>query len=42
MTDRVGQQLGDYCLIRLLGEAGFAEVYSGEHNRLGPQAANTA
>src|SRR6266852_8082460 len=39
MTERVGQQLGNYRLIRLLGEGGFAEVYLGEHIHLGTQAA---
>src|SRR6266853_955448 len=39
MGDRVGQQLGNYQLIRLLGEGGFAEVYLGEHIHLGTQAA---
>src|SRR6266496_4036375 len=39
MADRVGQQLGNYQLIRLLGEGGFAEVYLGEHVHLGTQAA---
>ena len=39
MTDRVGQQLGNYRLNRLLGEGGFAEVYLGEHIHLGTQAA---
>jgi eukaryotic-like serine/threonine-protein kinase len=39
MTDRVGQQLGNYRLVRLLGEGGFAEVYLGEHIYLGTQAA---
>src|SRR5260370_5457995 len=39
MADRVGQQLGNYRLIQLLGEGGFAEVYLGEHIHLGTQAA---
>src|SRR6266571_8316857 len=39
MADRVGQQLGNYQLIRLLGEGGFAEVYLGEHIHLGTYAA---
>lgn len=39
MTDRVGQQLGNYRLLRLLGAGGFAEVYLGEHVYLGTQAA---
>lgn len=39
MTDRVGQKLGNYHLVRLLGEGGFAEVYLGEHVHLGTQAA---
>lgn len=39
MADRVGQQLGYYRLVRLLGQGGFAEVYLGEHIHLGTQAA---
>ena len=39
MGDRIGQQLGNYRLIRLLGEGGFAEVYLGEHIHLGTHAA---
>ncbi len=39
MTDRVGQQLGNYRLMRLLGCGGFAEVYLGQHLRLNMQAA---
>ncbi len=39
MVDRVGQQLGNYRLIRLLGLGGFAEVYLGEHIYLETTAA---
>jgi serine/threonine protein kinase/limonene-1,2-epoxide hydrolase len=38
-TGRIGQQLGHYRLIRLLGQGGFAEVYLGEHIHLNTQAA---
>ena len=39
MVDRSGQFLGNYRLVRLLGRGGFAQVYLGEHVRLGTQAA---
>ena len=39
MVDRLGQQLGNYRLISLLGQGGYAEVYLGQHVRLNQQAA---
>jgi predicted ATPase/class 3 adenylate cyclase/DNA-binding CsgD family transcriptional regulator len=39
MSDRVGQRLGNYHLLRLIGRGSFAEVYLGEHLHLGTQAA---
>ena len=39
MADRAGQQLGNYQLLKLIGRGGFADVYLGEHVRLGNQAA---
>jgi len=39
MTNYVGQQLGNYRLMRLVGQGGFADVYLGEHIHLNTQAA---
>jgi serine/threonine protein kinase len=39
MTERIGQRLGNYRLLRLIGKGGFAEVYLGEHLRLNTLAA---
>ncbi len=39
MADRVGQQLGNYRLIHLLGRGNFSEVYLGQHIHLNTQAA---
>jgi eukaryotic-like serine/threonine-protein kinase len=39
MTDLSAQQLGNYRLIRLLGQGGFADVYLGEHIYLNTLAA---
>jgi serine/threonine protein kinase len=39
MANRLGQQFGNYRLIRLLGTGGFAEVYLGQHVRLSTQQA---
>ncbi len=39
MADHVGQQLGNYRLMRLLERDGFAEGYLGEHVHLNTQVA---
>ena len=39
MSDRVGQQLGNYRLLRLIGRGSWASVYLGEHLHLNTQVA---
>jgi WD40 repeat protein/serine/threonine protein kinase len=39
MRPTLGQRLGDYRLVRLLGSGGFADVYEAEHLHLGTKAA---
>lgn len=39
MIDRVGQQFGNYRLVTVLGQGGYAQVYLGQHVRLPLQAA---
>src|SRR2546421_4082056 len=39
MHDLVGQQLGNYRIVRLVGQGGFAEVYLGKHIHLNSFAA---
>ena len=39
MADRSGEHFGNYRLVRLLGQGGYAEVYLGQHVRLSLQAA---
>ncbi len=39
MSLHIGQRLGQYRLVQLLGQGGFAQVYLGEHVRLNTQVA---
>ncbi len=39
MPDKVGQQIGNYRLVRLLGSGGFADVYLGQHVHLASKQA---
>jgi peptide/nickel transport system substrate-binding protein len=39
MADRIGQHLGNYRLVTILGQGGYAEVYLGQHVRFNMQAA---
>ena len=38
MSDRVGQQLGNYRLLRLIGQESWASLYLGEHLHLNTRA----
>jgi serine/threonine protein kinase len=38
-TSRVGQQIGNYRIVKLLGQGSFADVYLGEHTLLKTQVA---
>ena len=37
VTNLIGRQLGNYRLVKLLGEGGFASVYLGQHVRVNTQ-----
>ncbi len=39
MKNHIGQQFGNYRLVRLIGQGGFADVYLAEHIHLNTQAA---
>src|SRR6059058_4198346 len=39
VADRLGQQFGNYRLVSLLGQGGYAEVYLGQHVRFNQQVA---
>src|SRR5919197_733387 len=39
MTERIGQRLGNYHLLRVIGQGAFADVYQGEHIHLKSLAA---
>jgi peptide/nickel transport system substrate-binding protein len=39
VADRLGQQFGNYRLVALLGQGGYAEVFLGQHVRFNQQAA---
>ncbi len=39
MVERIGQRLGNYRLLHLIGQGSIADVYLGEHLHLGSQAA---
>src|SRR6266513_479587 len=39
MADRLGQQFGNYRLVALLGQGGYAKVYLGQHVRFNQPAA---